>query len=635
VLMCWVWGTDQGYANGRPDTAGLYCCYDFEKTSPNYALDKFGNIHGYLMGDAQVPQYVFDWDRALVLHGKDGYVELRKDVFDFKDTTIALWVLWEGGAANQKVLSFGSGSNKCMYLTPQDASGKTRFAVNAGQSGEIALTASALPVKRWSHVAVTFKGGVGTLYIDGKIVDTKPIPASPDALMGPNTLDGGTYAYLGRDAKGNYLNGRLDDFVVYSSAQSDSVISKLVDHKQSSVMSGSVAYSSRKALESSFKTPAIAKAVFKMKPTAISSSAIAMTAARTKDKDGYVEYYFKCMSGGGHDSGWISGSKYVDCCLKPGTAYTYVVKVRGKNLVETKPSASVSITTPTDNAAPKFGKSEWESAPKGISDTAIKMVATKASDINALVEYKITRDDGKGTEWQSSRTWVDNYLKPGSKHSYTVQARDGRGNKTAVSKAVSAIARDDTPPARFVKGEWVTPAYALLDGKVALRARPVHASGGRAVSIEDNEVEYFYKCLSGGGPDSGWISDPHWDTAALADGTYVYEFKIRDKSPQLNETGWSVRQTVTVSNMTGYHSYSVGQLAALPESALVTFDGKITEVGKDFYTVTNGGASVKVMPRTKGSATDASLADKDVTVKGGTWIVSGEKRVTWADVNPK
>ena len=121
----------------------------------------------------------------------------------------------------------------------------------------------------------------------------------------------------------------------------------------------------------------------------------------------------------------------------------------------------------------------------------------------------------------------------------------------------------------------------------------------------------------------------------LADGTYVYEFKIRDKSPQHNETGWSSEKSVTVSNTTGYHSYSIGQLAALPESALVTFDGKVTEVGKDFYTVTNGGASIKVMPSTKGSATDASLADKDVTVKGGTWIVSGEKRVTFADVTAK
>jgi hypothetical protein len=295
----------------------------------------------------------------------------------------------------------------------------------------------------------------------------------------------------------------------------------------------------------------------------------------------------------------------------------------------------MSVTLPIDKQAPKWAKSEWEFAPKGISDTAIKMVAAKASDINALIEYKFTREDGKTSGWNSTRTWIDKDLKPGSKHSYAVQARDGRDNTGKESKAASAIARDDTPPAKFVKGEWVTPAYALLDGKVALRARPVHASGGRDVSIEDNEVEYFYKCVSGGGPDSGWISDPHWDTAALADGTYVYEFKIRDKSPQLNETGWSAPQTVTVSNMTGYHSYSVGQLAALPESALVTFDGNITQVGKDFYTVTNGGASIKVMPKTKGSATDASLADKDVTVKGGTWIVSGEKRVTWADVNPK
>jgi hypothetical protein len=60
-----------------------------------------------------------------------------------------------------------------------------------------------------------------------------------------------------------------------------------------------------------------------------------------------VEYYFECISGGCHDSGWQSSSTYTDTGLASATAYTYRVKARdlsaGSN--ETGWSADASATT--------------------------------------------------------------------------------------------------------------------------------------------------------------------------------------------------------------------------------------------------------------------------------------------------
>ncbi|MCY3023886.1 MAG: hypothetical protein NTW87_33320, partial [Planctomycetota bacterium] len=87
-----------------------------------------------------------------------------------------------------------------------------------------------------------------------------------------------------------------------------------------------------------------------------------------------------------------------------------------------------------------------------------------------------------------------------------------------------------------------------------------------------------------------------------------------------------------VSPLTGYHEVPLPKLAEQAEGTLVSFKGKVTAFEADHYTVSGDGATVKVMPQTVASATNPELKDRDVTVKGCVWIVSGEKRVVWAEV---
>ena len=269
---------------------------------------------------------------------------------------------------------------------------------------------------------------------------------------------------------------------------------------------------------------------------------------------------------------------------------------------------------------------------------------------SGLVEYQFSRDDGKTSGWQSSPTWTDQGLADGVKHSYTVQVRDGWGNVGKPSPAKPAVARDDTPPARYRIGEWQSLPYATLTNTVAMRAMSVTGADGcpkiepsTSLGPGPEPVEYFFHCVSGKGPDSGWVASPFWQTPphvgasgplapCATSGPLVATSAIRDKSPQQNETPYSSVETVVVSGMTGYHETPLPRRAAQAEGTLVSFKGNVTAVEADAYVVSADGANVKVMPGTAASATNPELNGRDVTVKGCLWTCRGEKRVLWAEV---
>jgi hypothetical protein len=626
VLMCWVWGTDQKYADTRPDSGQLYCNFAFKRHSPLYALDTNGVMHGYLMGRAK--SVALDDQGiagALPLDGIKQYVELKRDVADFNDTTIAVWVNWAGGDPEQRIVHFGDGNSKYAYLTPKDGAGKVKFAVStSSKAGEQALVGTdALPVGTWTHVAVTLQGDVGTLYIDGKLVATNnAMTLNPDQVLGPNTLTGNDCTYLGRSDKGNYLKGMLTDFRVYVQPQDAAAIATLAGTLKN-----------RKAApiaEAKDSTPPTASAAgFQMKPTPVGDAAIVMSAPKGTDDSKWIEYSFTCTEGAGHTSGWISSNRWTDCDLKPGSTCAYTYRMRDKAGNETPAAAPESVRLPKP-AAPKAA--EFESGPVGVSSAAIRMTARNAGAPGISVEYQFTRSDGKTSGWLASSTWTDHGgLTADATYSYTVQVRDAWGNTGPASAAKSAVARDDTPPARYRIGEWASLPFATLNNCVAMRAMSTTGEDG-CPKIEPEAVEYFFRCTSQNAPDSGWIDKPFWQSPPVADGTYTYQFKMRDKSPQKNETPYSSEETTVVSKMTGYHVVPIAQVAAQPEGVLVVFKGKVTEVEKDTCTISGDGATVKVMTRTVAGAVDPALKDRDVSVQGCVWNCKGEQRVTWAEV---
>lgn len=164
---------------------------------------------------------------ALSLNGSNGYLALPNGIVeDLGDFTISAWVYWNKAATNTRVFDFGSSDITYMYLVPRDSAGIMRFSVTGtSYFGEqnIAHTA-ALPTGVWTHVAITLKGKLGTLYVNGIASGSNPA-----IDLAPFQLGSTRQSWLGRSqySADPYFNGKLQNFQIYSGALSASEIAAL------------------------------------------------------------------------------------------------------------------------------------------------------------------------------------------------------------------------------------------------------------------------------------------------------------------------------------------------------------------------------------------------------------------------
>jgi hypothetical protein len=177
-------------------------------------------------------------------------------------------------------------------------------------------------------------------------------------------------------------------------------------------------------------------------PTATSPTTITMTATTATSTDGSgVEYYFECVAGGGHNSGWQQQVTYTDQNLSANTQYSYQVKARNKgNQRETgwSPVRSATTLPPPDVSPPSPNPMRWAvggepkkvlKPPYGTWDWWAEMTAEEATDPSG-VEYRFVceNDDRFGSGWQSGRTYS---VQIGQKAYYVrfyVVARDKSAN---------------------------------------------------------------------------------------------------------------------------------------------------------------------------------------------------------------
>ena len=523
------------------------------------------------------------------------------------DWSVACWAYNPGIGAEECMVSWAdrSAGSRDMQFNYGNATGwgaATHMSNDLGWYNAIAPTAG-----QWHHLVLTFTGGTNgteTVYVDG--VSNNTATKTLNLFTGePMFL---ACAFNSDMSTGWNFSGSLAKVQVYDVALTSTDVGHL--------------YYNDLYPPADTTAPTPTTETWLINPTAVDANSITMSATKGTDDTG-VEYNFVCTAGGGHSSGWISTNKYTDLGLTASTQYTYTVQMRDLlGNTGTVSTALAATTSANDTTAPTPNPATYAVAPVGISTSAITMSATKGTDANALIEYNFVGSNGHSSGWQASPTWTDTGLTANSTATYTVQMRDGRGNTgTASGSSPTATARDDQAPTTtsVARAVWQMRPYIKTNGQLWMRAR---------TATDPSGVQYYFHCSAGGGPDSSWQDSNEWTSpTTVANGTYTYQIRIRDKSPQSNQTAYIGDINVVVNNFNLYHDYAVSALSGLADETLVYFTGTITTVNTDNYIVTSSGSTVRVYPNTTNGATDPTWLNKLVNVKGCMWTYTSTGKV--------
>ncbi|MFE4575615.1 beta-L-arabinofuranosidase domain-containing protein [Streptomyces chartreusis] len=172
------------------------------------------------------------------VRGSYRYVDLPAAVLGGAPAiTLSAWVKPTHDANWARVFDFGDNDTRYLYLAARNANGVPRFAITTGgPGGEQGLDGTAaLPLDRWSHLAVTIGGGTGTLYVNGSAVARNTAMTLAPAALG--TLANN---WLGRSnfAADPVFAGAYDEFNVWSRALSAAEITELQGARAAEVSAG-------------------------------------------------------------------------------------------------------------------------------------------------------------------------------------------------------------------------------------------------------------------------------------------------------------------------------------------------------------------------------------------------------------
>jgi hypothetical protein len=163
-------------------------------------------------------------DKAVMFDGKSASLQLSPGVFSgLEDFTISLWAYANSLHWDSCVFFSGQDGFSYMCIVPQGGPGVLRFVIaGAGHNDSQAVEASsALPVRRWVHLAVTLQGTTGRLYVDGKEVGR-----ANDIVLSPRQV-GEQVTFLGRGWSHSSFDGRIQGLRVDAGALNATEIAAL------------------------------------------------------------------------------------------------------------------------------------------------------------------------------------------------------------------------------------------------------------------------------------------------------------------------------------------------------------------------------------------------------------------------
>jgi len=160
---------------------------------------------------------------AIQLDGATSFVQLPANVANAPAFSYAGWVYWNGGAAYQRIFDFGNDTNNFMFLAATSNAGTMRFGISVSGYQQT-LDAPALPVGRWTHVAVTLSGGTVKIYTNGTLAATSSAIAIDPSEFTP------AFNYLGKSQfPGDpRFSGMFDDVRIFDYALTAGQVASLM-----------------------------------------------------------------------------------------------------------------------------------------------------------------------------------------------------------------------------------------------------------------------------------------------------------------------------------------------------------------------------------------------------------------------
>ncbi len=301
-------------------------------------------------------------------------------------------------------------------------------------------------------------------------------------------------------------------------------------------------------------------------PHATSATSISMTAATASDASG-VQYYFRCLTTGGHSSAWQTSPTYQDTGLSPGT-YTYEVKTRDESANHNQGNYSIaaSATTPATTIAAPVLVSPGSSAGPGptVIGTAPTFKWNQVSNATSYLLYvqDVTAGTGAVTYTISSGSTTSDAVGLTAGHAYAWNVCAYAGSAESLLSKTYYFTIPAPPSPNPIA--WAKPPYPASTTSIGMTAETATDASG---------VQYYFRCLTPGGHSSAWQASPTYQDTGLSPGTtYTYEVKTRDDSSNHNQGNYSASASATtLSGAVGDTiANGVGTDAILNDDALQT-----------------------------------------------------------------
>lgn len=215
-------GGADGGSGGTPAISGLVASYPCENASGAVLADTSGHGKNATLANGSggtVVGFTFGAGRvgnALALSSsKQAYVSLPPGIVSqLSDMTVATWVKLTSGAAFQRIFDIGLDTSTFMYLVNAGSSGFVRFRIQSAalNKNQVLEGAEALPVGKWTHVAVTLGDAGVSIYVDGA-----QIAQQAPAALRPSDLGTTVNNFVGHSpfTADPYLDGQVDEFRIY------------------------------------------------------------------------------------------------------------------------------------------------------------------------------------------------------------------------------------------------------------------------------------------------------------------------------------------------------------------------------------------------------------------------------------